>query len=74
MARKCPECKVDVIEAQVSLRVASTGSKEDMDDWNPWPVRAGICPKCGWVNLHVAKRKRLIEWLDADKAMRQART
>ena len=51
MARKCPECDVDVMDAQVAMhfRAVGTGS----DEWPEAPVIAGICPKCGRMELHM---------------------
>jgi hypothetical protein len=47
MARKCPECKVDVIAAH-KYRFVSHQKRQPQTcrfDWNPCPARAGICPE-----------------------------
>jgi len=66
VARKCPECIVDVMDAQVSLhfRAVGTGS----NDWLEAPVIAGICPKCGRMELHLATPGQFKKWLDSQKA------
>ncbi len=70
VARKCPECIVDVMNAQVSLhfRAVETGS----DDWLEAPVIAGICPKCGRMELHMATPGQFKIWLDSQKAKARA--
>lgn len=63
MANKCPDCKSDVMDAQVSMhfRAVGTGS----DDWPEFPVLAGICPKCGGMDLHMATPGQFKQWLDS---------
>jgi hypothetical protein len=66
MATQCPECSVDVIDAQVSIpfRAVHTGS----DDWPEFPVIAGVCPKCGRMELHLATPADFKRWLDSQNA------
>ena len=66
MARKCPECIVDVMDAQVSLHLRAIGTGSD--DRLEAPVIAGICPKCGRVELHLATPGQFKLWLDLQKA------
>lgn len=68
MANKCPDCKSDVIDAQVSMhfRAVGTGS----DDWPEFPVLAGICPKCGRMDLHMATPGQFKQWLDSQNPNR----
>jgi|SRR5712691_1148009 len=70
VARKCPECIVDVMDAQVSLhfRAVGTGS----NDWLEAPVIAGICPKCGRMELYMATPGQFKIWLDSQKAKARA--
>ncbi len=70
VARKCPECIVDVMDSQVSLhfRAVGTGS----DDWLEAPVIAGICPKCGRMELYMATPGQFKIWLDLQKAKARA--
>jgi hypothetical protein len=65
MSSKCPECTVDVMDVEVSLhfRAVGTGS----DNWPEFPVIAGICPKCGRMDLHMATLGQFQQWLDSQK-------
>jgi hypothetical protein len=65
MPNKCPECKVDIMDAQVSLHFEAvfTGGNE----WPEFPVLAGICPKCGRMELRMATPTQFKEWLDSQK-------
>ena len=63
MANQCPECKLDVMEAQVSLRFDTKTSTEDKEDWSHQDVIAGICPQCGRMNFRIAKPKHFTKWL-----------
>ena len=66
MARKCPECIVDIIDAQVSLHFRAIGAGSD--DWLEAPVIAGVSPKCGRMELHVATPGQFKIWLGSQKA------
>ena len=70
MATKCPECKVDVLDAQVALhfRAVGTGS----DEWPDFPVIVGICPKCGQMDFHMVAPVQFKGWLDSQKAKARA--
>jgi endogenous inhibitor of DNA gyrase (YacG/DUF329 family) len=63
MGSKCPECNQDVMEAQVSLHF-NVGSA----DWLEALVIAGICPRCGRVDLHMATPAQFKQLLDLQKA------
>lgn len=61
---KCPACIVTVVDAQVSLNFrALSGGQE----WHEFPVIAGICPKCGKMELHCATPQQLTSWLGSEK-------
>jgi len=70
VASKCPECNVDVMDSQVSLhfRAVSTGS----DEWREFPVLAGVCPKCGRMDFHMATPAQFNEWLGSQKSKAHA--
>jgi hypothetical protein len=74
MPTQCPDCKVDLINAQVSLRFARIESTDDRDDWPSFPVLAGICPQCGRMDLHMATPQQFRQWLDSEKARAAAAT
>jgi hypothetical protein len=74
MASKCPECKADVVGAQVSLRFNAMEATEDREDWPSFPVRAAICSKCGWMDLHMAKPRTFSKWLNLEKEKRHTPT
>lgn len=65
MPRQCIECKVDLMNSQVSFdfRAVETGS----DEWQSFPLLAEICPKCGKMESHVLTPTQLKEWLDSQK-------
>ena len=69
-SRKCPECIVDVMHAQVSLhfRAVETGS----DDYLEAPVIAGICPKCGRMEFNMATPGQFKIWLDSQRTKARA--
>lgn len=71
MVTKCHDCKVDLVTAQVSFHFNTPTSTEDRDDWPTFPVLAGICPKCGWMDLHVATPKQFTKWLNSVKSGEQ---
>ena len=66
MAGECPECKVELTDAQVSLafRAVHTGS----DEWPEFPVLASICPKCGKMEFRLATPGNFNLWLDSENA------
>jgi hypothetical protein len=71
VAIKCPECKkADVMEAQVSLRFRSLGLGSD--EWQEFPVIAGICLDCGRMELHMATSGQFKQWLDSQKGEARA--
>lgn len=70
MTSKCPECQVDVIDAQVSLNFRAVGAGSD--EWPEVPVIAGICPNCGRMDLYVAMPQQFKECLDSQKAKTRA--
>ena len=63
MANRCLQCDVEVMDAQVAMhfRAMGTGSNE----WPEVPVIAGICPKCGRMELHMATPGQFKGWLDS---------
>jgi hypothetical protein len=70
VANKCPECKADMMDAQVSLRLRAVGTASD--DWPEFPVLAGICPNCGRMDLHMATPGQFKQWLDSQNAKARA--
>ena len=38
----------------------------ESDDWSEGPVLAGICPKCGKMELHLATSRQFKQWLDSE--------
>jgi len=70
VANKCPECKADMMDAQVSLHFRAVGTASD--DWPEFPVLAAICSKCGRMDLHVATPGQFKQWLDSQNAKARA--
>lgn len=72
VVKNCPECKeeVELMDAQVAMnfRAVSTAS----DKWPEFPVIAGICPKCGRMDLHLATPGQFKQWLDSEKTIPHA--
>jgi hypothetical protein len=71
VTRKCPECDVDVMAAQVAMHFSAVGSGSG--EWPELPVIAGICPKCGRMELHVLAPAQLKEYLDSQRSEGRAR-
>jgi hypothetical protein len=65
VASQCQECKTDMMDAQVSLHFRAVGTASD--DWPEFPVLAGICPKCGRMDLRLALPGQFKEWLTSEK-------
>jgi len=63
MPNRCLQCDVEVMDAQVAMhfRAMGTGSNE----WPEVPVIAGICPKCGRMELHMTTPDQFKRWLDS---------
>jgi hypothetical protein len=66
---KCPNCNVEVMDAQVAMHFSAIGPSQD---WKEFPVLAGTCPECGKMELHAAMPQSLKEWLDSQKSATKA--
>jgi len=58
---RCDYCDVDMIDVQTKMDFRALPAGED---WVQFPVLAGVCPKCGQIDLQVPFRHSLGDgWL-----------
>ena len=57
---RCELCDVDVIDVQAKMHFRALPAGQD---WVQFPVLAGVCPKCGKMDLNVAVPAQFARWV-----------